>query len=189
MVPATQAQSQITLENFLELPETKPAREYINEKIVQKLMPQGEHSTLQIRLGTVINEAITARKLGHAFTGLRCTFAGRSVVPDISVFTWERIPKTEEGKIANRFESHPDWVIEILSPDQSANQVIRKILFCIQQGTQLGWLIDPTDESVLIVQPNIFPEIKQGEDRLPTLETVEDLDLSVQELFSWLIVH
>ena len=189
MIPVTQAQSKITLEEFLELPETKPAREYIDGNIEQKPIPQGEHSTLQIRLGTVINETIITKKIGHAFTELRCTFAGRSVVPDISVFTWERIPKTKEGKIANRFESHPDWVIEILSPDQSANQVIRKILFCIQQGTQIGWLIDPKDESVLIVQPNVFPEIKQGEDRLPTLETVEDLDLSAQELFSWLIVQ
>ena len=186
MVPVTQAETQITLEEFLALPETQPAREYVEGQIEQKPMPQGEQSTLQIRLGTVINEAALAKKLAHAFTELRCTFAGRSVVPDISVFTWERIPKTEQGKIANRFESHPDWVIEILSPDQSANQVIRKILFCIHHGTQLGWLIDPIDESVMIVKPNLFPEIKLGDDILPTLETLEDLQLSAQELFSWL---
>ncbi len=32
----------ITLEEFLALPETKPAREYIDGKILQKPMPQGE---------------------------------------------------------------------------------------------------------------------------------------------------
>jgi Uma2 family endonuclease len=37
----------LTLEAFLELPETKPASEYINGEIIQKPMPQGEHSTLQ----------------------------------------------------------------------------------------------------------------------------------------------
>jgi Uma2 family endonuclease len=33
----------ITLEEFLKLPETEPASEYIDGEIVQKPMPQGEH--------------------------------------------------------------------------------------------------------------------------------------------------
>ena len=33
-----------SLETFLELPETKPASEFINDKISQKPMPQGKHS-------------------------------------------------------------------------------------------------------------------------------------------------
>ena len=186
MVTFTQIKPQITLEEFLELPETKPYNEYIDGKIEQKPMPQGQHSTLQIRLGTVINQAVLPKKLGHAFPELRCTFGGRSIVPDISVFTWDRIPKTEQGKIANRFEVSPDWVIEILSPEQSANKVIRKIIFCINQGTQLGWLIDPTDESVIIFKPNLFPEVKLDEEILPTLDTLQELQLSVKEMFAWL---
>jgi Uma2 family endonuclease len=35
----------ITLAEFLKLPETKPASEYIDSKITQKPTPQGEHST------------------------------------------------------------------------------------------------------------------------------------------------
>jgi Uma2 family endonuclease len=186
MVTSSKVKPQITLEEFLELPETKPSSEYIDGKIEQKPMPQGQHSTLQIRLGTVINEVVLPKKLAHAFTELRCTFAGCSIVPDISIFTWDRIPKTEKGKIANRFEVHPDWVIEILSPEQSANKVIRKIIFCINQETQLGWLIDPTDESVMIFQPNLFPEIKSEEEILPTLEALKDLQLSAKEMFAWL---
>ncbi|MEM9276460.1 MAG: Uma2 family endonuclease, partial [Cyanobacteria bacterium P01_F01_bin.143] len=31
----------LTLKEFLELPETKPASEYINGKIIQKPMPKG----------------------------------------------------------------------------------------------------------------------------------------------------
>ncbi|MEL7035970.1 MAG: Uma2 family endonuclease [Cyanobacteria bacterium J06592_8] len=186
MVSVTQVQPQITLEEFLERPETKPASEYIDGKIEQKPMPQGEHSVLQGRLVAAINPVASPQKLAYAFPELRCTFGGHSIVPDISVFTWDRIPKTEQGKIANRFEIHPDWVVEILSPEQSANQVIRKIIFCINQGTQLGWLIDPTDESVIIFQPNLFPDVKLGEEILPILEALQDLQLSAKEMFSWL---
>ncbi len=188
MVAVNQIRQKLTLEEFLELPETKPASEYVNGEIEQKPMPQGEHSTLQIRLGTAINEVFLPKKLAHAFTELRCTFGGRSIVPDITVFSWNRIPKTEKGRIANKFELYPDWTIEILSPGQSANKRIKKILFCLKQGTELGWLIDPEDESVMIFQPNQLPEIKSDEEILPVLESLKDWQLSVTEMFSWLSV-
>lgn len=38
----------LSLEEFLALPETKPASEYIDGQIYQKPMPQGKHSKLQI---------------------------------------------------------------------------------------------------------------------------------------------
>jgi Uma2 family endonuclease len=45
----------LTLEEFLELPETKPSSEFIRDRILQKPMPQGEHSRLQSKLCEVIN--------------------------------------------------------------------------------------------------------------------------------------
>jgi Uma2 family endonuclease len=33
----------LTLAEFLQLPETKPASEYIDGQIIQKPMPQGKH--------------------------------------------------------------------------------------------------------------------------------------------------
>jgi Uma2 family endonuclease len=41
---------QITLDEFLKLPETKPASEFINGEIIQKPIPEGEHSLLQTTL-------------------------------------------------------------------------------------------------------------------------------------------
>ena len=37
----------ITLAKFLTLPETKPANEYIDGKIIQKQMPKGKHGAIQ----------------------------------------------------------------------------------------------------------------------------------------------
>ena len=48
----------ISLEEFLALPETKPASEYIDGKILQKPMPQGEHSTIQAELIIALNGAL-----------------------------------------------------------------------------------------------------------------------------------
>ena len=46
----TTIDASLTLEEFLQQPETKPASEFINGKIRQKPMPQGEHSTIQAEL-------------------------------------------------------------------------------------------------------------------------------------------
>ena len=176
----------LTLEEFLALPEAKPYAEYIDGNIEPKPVPQGEHSVLQIRLGTTINQVALPQKLAHAFTELRCNINGRSLVPDISVFRWDRIPKTSTGRIANRVDTYPDWVIEILSPEQSANKVIKKIMVCLQAGTQLAWLIDPKDDSVLILKPQQFPELKSDQDVLPVLDSLSMIELSAQAIFSWL---
>lgn len=176
----------LTLEEFLQLSETKPASEYIDDKIYQKPMPQGKHSTLQVELASAINQIGKAKKLTYAFTELRCTFAGRSIVPDIAVFEWQNIPLDNNGAITNKFKIAPDWIIEILSPEQSANQVIRKILFSLQNGTKLGYLIDPEDESITVFLPNSLPEIKEKQDILPVLDVLQSWHLIAEDIFNWL---
>ena len=42
----TIATMRLTLEEFLKLPETKPASEYIEGEILQKSMPKAKHSRL-----------------------------------------------------------------------------------------------------------------------------------------------
>ncbi len=183
MVVATE---KISLEQFLTLPETKPAREYINGEIYQKPMPQGKHSRLQTRLSTSINQVGESEKLLLAFTELRCTFANRSIVPDISVFEWSNIPLDDNGEVVNRFKIPPDWIIEILSPEQSPNSVINKIIFCLNHGTKLGWFIDTDDKSVMIFQPDKLPEVKYNDDILTVLEKLKHWQISVNNLFDWL---
>ncbi|MEO1592174.1 MAG: Uma2 family endonuclease, partial [Cyanobacteria bacterium J06632_22] len=44
----------VSLEAFLRLPETKPASEYADGKVIQKPMPQGKHSRLQDKFVKVV---------------------------------------------------------------------------------------------------------------------------------------
>ncbi|AKG20259.1 Uma2 family endonuclease [Calothrix sp. 336/3] len=184
-----QSPSKLTLAEFIQLPETKPPGEYIDGKIYQKSMPKGKHSAIQTFLPPAINQAAIPQRIARAFTELRCTFGDRSIVPDITVFSWQRIPVDTNGEIENTFEIHPDWTIEILSPDQSPTRVIDNILFCLDRGAELGWLIDPQEKLVMIFQPGKQPEIKQDGDILPVLSSLENiLNLSAQDVFSWLML-
>ena len=70
---------QISFNEFLALPETQPASEYIDGQIDQKPMPQGQHSTFQAEIVTSINLISKPQKLAFAFPELRCNFGNISI--------------------------------------------------------------------------------------------------------------
>lgn len=181
----TAASKSIGLEEFIKLPETKPASEYIDGEIIQKPMPKGRHSRLQGKLCAVINQVAEEQKIAYAFPELRCTFGSRSIVPDVAIFQWDSIAFTADGEVSDNFNRHPDWTIEILSPEQKPNKVIGNILHCLRHGCRLGWFIDPDDFSILVFLPNQQPEVLQGGDRLPVLEAI-NLELTAEQVFGWL---
>ena len=175
----------ITLEEFLKLPETKPASEYINGEIIQKPMPKGRHSRLQGKLCSTINQVAEDAKIAYAFPELRCSFGERSIIPDVAVFQWNRIIFNTKGEVPDNFKLAPDWTIEILSPEQKPNKVIGNILHCLQHGCQLGWFLDPDDRSMLQFLPRQQPELLQGSDRCLVLKEIA-LELTVDQVFGWL---
>jgi Uma2 family endonuclease len=184
----TTSSKPISLEEFLALPETKPASEYIDGKIIQKPMPKGKHSAIQTELSTALNTALKSQKIVRAFSELRCTFGGSSTVPDVTVFTWDRIPRDDSGQIADSFQAAPDWTIEILSPQQSQTKVTKNILHCLANGTQLGWLIDPQEQSVFVYFPARQPAFfERKTDVLPVPNFAKAFQLSLGELFNWLL--
>lgn len=175
----------LTRDAFLQQPDTQPASEYINHQSIQKPMPDGEHSLLQVALCKAIDQAAQPQRIAKAFSELRCVFGGAAIVPDVSVFRWSRIPRTSSGRVANRFESYPDWAIEILSPDQSQTRPLEKLLHCAEQGTELGWLIDPGTESILTLSSESQIRLFRGTQTLPVLTGIA-LDLSAASVFDWL---
>ena len=178
----------LTLEQFLDLPETKPASEYVAAgKIIQKPMPQGKHSLLQLELVFFINSILRKAGIAIAFPELRCTIGGRSIVPDVVVLEQQNIPKDEDGEIANKVPIAPDWLVEILSPDQSTTKVILNILHCLNCGTQVAWLIDPAEKIIFVYQPE--QQIQFIDDLAQEVivpEFASTIKLTAGEIFSWL---
>lgn len=49
----------------------------------------------------------------------------------------------------------------------------------------MGWLVDPDDETILVVDSNCRVRELKNNDRLPVLKGVE-LEVTVQKVFSWI---
>jgi Uma2 family endonuclease len=178
----------LTLEEFLQQDyiEESPAYEYINDEIIKKPMPKIHHSRIQIKLASLIESSLETEKTAMALTELRCTFGNRSIVPNIVVIPCDKIPLNERQELENNsIFFAPDWTIEILSPNQKFTRVIDNILFCLEYGTKLGWLID-TDEKIIMVFPQKQPlKIYRDREILPVISNI-NLELTPTKIFSWL---
>jgi Uma2 family endonuclease len=178
----------LSLEEFLQMNsiEDSPAWEFIDGETIQKPMPGGKHSRLQLRLASAINTATTSYE---TLPELRCTFGGKSIVPDLAVISCDRIPTDENGDIISTgIEFAPDWIIEILSPQQSQMKVTRKILHCLRHNGQMGWLVDPDERVVLVYRRDRLPDELTNDALLPCIKGF-NLQLTVEQMFDWLKIE
>jgi Uma2 family endonuclease len=179
----TQIADRLTLEQFLALPERKPALEFEDGEVSQKVSPTGPHSALQSLLTDHINHEARPRKIAWAFPELRTTFAGRSRVPDVAVYRWDRIPRDARGRIVHDFLEPPDIVFEIISPGQSVNRLIRRCISFVNGGVKAAVLVDPHDESIVIIRSGVEPTTLRAGDTLDLTNVIPGLRLDVAALF------
>ncbi|MBI2941511.1 MAG: Uma2 family endonuclease [Chloroflexi bacterium] len=177
------SQRQLTLDEFLKLPEEEPALEFEEGTVTQKVSPKGQHSALQYEVAELFNRFARPRRLARAFPELRVTFAGRSYVPDVAVYRWDRIPVDAAGRVANDFFEPPDMVVEIVSLEQSTNAVVRRCLWYVGRGVSVALLVDPADESVLVFRPGQVPQALRGPDEIDFADILPAFKLPVQALF------
>jgi len=175
----------LTLDAFLQQPETEPPSEYLDGEIRQKPSSQQEKRIIQGELVSVINQIVKPKQVACAFPEQRCTFGEYSIVPDVVVLIWDRIP--DNGEVANNCFATPDWTIDILSPDYSSTKVTKTILGALNYGMEMGWLIDPSEQTVLIYhQPQAIEVCEEPEAMLPMPSFASNVYLTVKELFAWL---
>ncbi|AIE73720.1 hypothetical protein D082_11920 [Synechocystis sp. PCC 6714] len=154
--------------------EASPAWEFIRGQAQQKPMPTLFHSRLQRNLVNAIN--VQTRDY-EAIQELRCIVPPFSPVPDIAVVKSDLLAD-EDGPLKRA----PDWLIEILSPDQNILSLQTKILHCLTNGTKLAWLIDIYRQQIWVWNQESLPLIYQGLENPPTLDNL--LTLTVDDVMA-----
>jgi Uma2 family endonuclease len=181
----TVAQRKMSLEEFLELPEEKPALELEPDgTVIQKMSPKGRHSALQDGLCRLINAIAMPARLGRAFPELRTVFGGAAYVPDVAVYRWERIPWTHDREVPDDFTEPPDIAIEIVSPEQSVNSLLRRSLWYVDNGVNIALVVDPQDRSVASFSSGQVPKALSGSDRIDLMSVLPGFELTVEQVFS-----
>jgi Uma2 family endonuclease len=178
----------LTLEEFLKLPETKPAREYECGEVIKKTMPTGGHAVIQSLLGLLFLQFLRVHPLGQVGSEWRCVFGPqgprrRSYVPDFVFIRAQRLP-ADGSWYNNPFHGAPDIAVEILSPNDRPKRVLRKVLFYLNNGVRIVWLVDPEDRTVTVYTPEDLNGIELHEnDTLDGGDVLPGFSSPVSELF------
>jgi len=140
----------------------------------------GITGNLNFKLTTIFGEWMEKNsRLGYGFdsaTGFRLPDNSMRL-PDVSFFKrekWDALTLDEQEKFA---PICPDFVIELCSKSDSLSQLKNKMRKWIENGSQLGWLIDPIEKKCNIYKPNAdvqeivgFDKKLNGEELLPGFE-------------------
>ncbi len=177
-----------TLEEFLRWSriDEKPYLEYIDGRIEVKVSPQRKHSAIEGKLCQALDQFAEPSRLGLAMPELRCTFAGRSIVPDIVFHLNKNIQTDETGVFVNEVFIPPDIHVEIRSPGQSVKKTKQKLEHSVASGCALGWYIDPERETIDVYRPGADPERLSPDGFLDGAPVLPGFRLAVADVFGWL---
>jgi Uma2 family endonuclease len=165
----------------------KPYLEFIDGRVEAKMSPRSRHVRIQKLLVARLDAFALGRGgLGEAFPELRCTFGGRSILPDVAFFRRDRITYAADGRITDEMFAAPDLHIEVLSPDQQRREVRERLVHSAAHGARLGWLIDPYTDAAEVHRPGAPMLVVAGDGVLTGEPVLPGFALPVADLWACL---
>ncbi|OIZ62691.1 hypothetical protein BLA28_20040 [Eisenbergiella tayi] len=148
-MPALQQQPEaLTLEQYEALPEDLRV-EVFDGVVYDMASPSQEHQTISMELSTVLNTYIRGKKgscrVFHAPFDVKLSEQPLTIVqPDLMIVC-------DKDKLdGKRCNGAPDFVIEIVSPGNPADDYIRKLYYYKNAGVREYWIVDPRRKNVTI---------------------------------------
>lgn len=125
----------MTPEEYLALPEEKPYLEYVDGMVLQKPMPNEDHSLLAMEVGFRL-------KLWTTSFGGRVGVEARTRLGVLPNFRLPDVSYWSQGT-ARGDDTLPNLAVEIRSPGQTMGELRQKCRFYRSMGVDACWLIDP----------------------------------------------
>ena len=177
--------TRLTLEEFLALPDTKPASEYVCGEVVQKAMPTRAHGIVQAKISHRVYNLLEQRPLGEAGSEIRYVFGPpgheRGYVPDFAFVRAERLRPDDD--LNGPFYGPPDFAVEILSPEDRPGKVYAKIAAYLRYGVRLVWLVDPEDRTVTVSTPGEDVRVLESGDTLDGGDVLPGFSVAIDDIF------
>ncbi len=136
------------LQGEIVFPETKPETEWVRGRALQKVSPTYRHGTMQMRVLFAMSAWVHAANCGRVAPEwrFRVTPPGeitRPLVPDVAYVSYAELPEDATDDIVDVPCMAPTFAVEILSPDDRADDVSDKIGTYLASGTSVVLVIDP----------------------------------------------
>ncbi|WP_408648791.1 Uma2 family endonuclease [Tumidithrix elongata] len=143
-----------------------------------------KHGNIGAFLAGTLELYIRPRKLGVACDSSTAFTmeSGNKRSPDISFISRERLKGLKQLPTGS-WQGSPDLAVEILSPNNTVEEIHTKIVDYFTNGTRLVWVVNPEEKFVLVYHKPQPDRLLQITDNLDGEDVVLGFSLSVAELF------
>lgn len=93
---------------------------------------------------------------------------------------WEALSEREQEKFS---PVCPDFVVELRSPSDSLKRLQKKLEEYVQNGAQLGWLLDPSTRKVYVYRPGAEVEVLEDPEAVSGDPLLRGFTLDVRALW------
>lgn len=150
-MPASQPQPQITsLEQYESLPEDVRA-EIFDGQLYYMASPSQDHQTILTELLVSIRNYL--REKGGRCQVFPAPFDVKLSDHPLTIVQPDIIIVCDKDKLeldGKRCNGAPDFIIEIVSPDNPSDDYIRKLYYYKNYGVREYWIVDPRSQTILV---------------------------------------
>lgn len=174
--------TQLTLEEFLALPDGDIYYEFVDGQAIPKVSPKYFHSTLQAAFLILIRAWCKGKGRVGSEWAILLKRQGKdwAPIPDLTYISYERLPKSWRKNEA--CPALPELVIEIISPDQTMKEFEDKAKDYLTAGVSRVWVVDPEKISIRIFFADGSSQVYTN--NTPIIdELFPGLELTTQQVF------
>ena len=174
----------LTDEQFMSLPEDSNCYEYVDGELVIVANSGLEHGYLAVTLSCFLTIFVRNHKLGvtcDSSTAFKMK-TGNKRSPDLAFIAKERLQGLKRLP-KGFFDGAPDLAVEIISPNNTFEEIHNKLVDYFENGTRLVWVILPDEECVLVYRKPKPSKLLQLEDSLDGEDVIPNFNLPLSELF------
>src|SRR5262245_36289895 len=179
-VPALQ-----TAEDLLRFREPGKTAELVRGVLIVREPPSTSHGIQAARLLHRVADFVRRHNLGEVIaqdTGFKIARAPDTVrAPDAAFVARDRLNQIAAEGYA---ELAPDWVTEILSPNDRPGEVLEKIGQWLSAGVRLIWVIDPGRSQARVYRPDGSVAIVPAEGELDGEDVLPGFRCALHEILS-----
>ncbi|MGH7588020.1 MAG: Uma2 family endonuclease [Gemmatimonadota bacterium] len=176
----------LTLDEFERLPDDESRTELVRGRLVREPPAGMDHGWLANRLAVLISLFVDRHALGEVFTNDTgfVLFEEPPTVraPDVAFVSRDRLPPPEEsvgfGHLA------PDLAVEIISPSNTAIEILAKVEDYLEAGTRLVWVVEPSRRRVAVYRSQDELHLLSETDELDGKDVLPGFSVKVAEIFT-----
>jgi Uma2 family endonuclease len=175
----------MTAEELFALPDDGfHKHELVRGELVTMVPPGLGHGNTASAFVQALGPFVRERNLGRIFIESGVVLERRPDTvrgPDVSFISADRLPPPEQR--AKFFEGAPDLAIEVVSPGDTATELLEKVHEYLAAGCRLVWVADPKTRTVTAYRPDGSAHVYRDADTLSGEDVLPGLSVPVRQLF------